>query len=131
MYIEGCGPLPDLAYGDVIIEGQRVGDLYVIGSYAIYFCDKGFELDSSGMTTRYCVHDNNFGIDWSDYAPFCIRVCKYDLISLFGLIDIYIQLYTINSGWSIVYIKWNMLLFPENIVFPHENHFYPSEQCRP
>ena len=93
MYIEGCVTLPDPENGDVHINGVMVGDLYIIGSQATYVCDKGFELYPSGITYRNCEH--GFGVDgnyWSNDAPTCIPVCKYDLISLFGLSGLYIKL---------------------------------------
>ena len=74
MYFEGCSPLLELINGDINIVGVMVDNLYAINSSASYVCDTGFELSILGTTPRYCQYDG-----WSETAPTCNPVCKYDL----------------------------------------------------
>lgn len=57
-----CGPLPDIAYGRVIVTGTDFRDT------AIYICDKGFKL--VGDRERRC---RSIG-EWSSEEPNCVQV---------------------------------------------------------
>ena len=80
IYIEGCSPLSEPLNGDVDITGGLLGILggylYTVGSYALYECDRGYEL--SNETARECMPIGS-SYDWSGTASTCDPVCKYDL----------------------------------------------------
>ena len=80
MYIEGCTPLSEPLNGDVDITGGLLGILggylYAVGSYALYECDRGYEL--SNETARECMPIGS-SYDWSGTASTCDPVCKYGL----------------------------------------------------
>ena len=56
-----CKPLPNIADGQVVVSGSRVG------SVAVYTCDQGFQL--VGWSRRTCLSSG----EWSSSEPSCSK----------------------------------------------------------
>ena len=92
MYIEGCDPLPELENGNIVISGIMIEHLHAPHSTAYYRCDSGFVLYPHFSSYRKeCEYDYEYDtFSWIGENFTCNPVCKYDLISLFRVIYLYV-----------------------------------------
>ena len=91
MYIEGCDPLPELENGNIVISGVMNEHLHAPHSVAEYRCDRGFFLDPLSSFEKNCEYDYEYDtFSWIGENFTCNPMCKYDLISLFRVIYLYV-----------------------------------------